>query len=138
MKNNNIGDWTPYNSILVDDTPAKARAQPDNLIAAPTFDYPMEPSRESVRAMLDTFLLKLVGMLTELSTETNFANYISKNGWFDGADGRDHEFERWGEKELKKAGILIEAEARYPIENGHLLNDATKRLTIKGALKRTV
>jgi hypothetical protein len=59
---------------MVDDTPSKLRAQPDTLIAAPTFDYPLDPSPEASRAMLDTFLRGLVGRLDELSAKSNFAN----------------------------------------------------------------
>jgi hypothetical protein len=32
-----------HNTVMVDDTPAKLRAQPYSLVAAPTFDYPLAP-----------------------------------------------------------------------------------------------
>lgn len=105
---------------MVDDTPSKLRAQPYSLIVAPSFNYPLEPSLDTSRDQLDTFLLQLVGQLDIVSTETNFANVISKERWFESAGGRDAEFVQRGIRVLKKAGLAIEAEGRgvIPILTG--------------------
>lgn len=100
---------------MVDDTPSKLRAQPDTLIAAPTFDYPLDPSPAASKAMLDTFLLQLIGMLDELAPETNFAHYISSEHWYEGVGARNAEFVRKGVDILKGLGLAIDAEGRSPI-----------------------
>lgn len=102
---------------MIDDTPSKLRAQPDSLIAAPTFDYPQAPSPETSRYQLDTFLLALVAMLEELAPETNFANYIESQGWFMVIDEKkEKDCEGKGVALLRKAGIAVAAEGRGLIE----------------------
>ncbi|GAA5959413.1 hypothetical protein JCM3765_006596 [Sporobolomyces pararoseus] len=107
------GNFDASNTVIVDDTPSKLRAQPDSLIAAPTFDYPEEPSDETMKYQLDTFLLALVSMLTKLVPETNFPNYIKSSGW---SEVIDIENERTRAKEgvklLKLAKIAVDAEGR--------------------------
>lgn len=111
---------------MVDDTPSKLRAQPYSLIVAPSFNYPLAPSSETCRYQLDTFLLQLVGQLDVLSTETNFADVISKERWFESPGGRNAEFVQRGIRVLKTAGLAIEAEGRGGISTsrksrGHVI-----------------
>lgn len=100
---------------MIDDTPSKLRAQPFTLIDTPSFTYPLEPSRQTARSMLDCFLVQLVGMLDVMSTETNFANYMMHERWFESAGGRDAEFVQRGIAVLKNAGVPIDATGRGPI-----------------------
>ncbi|BGP17452.1 hypothetical protein JCM10213v2_005485 [Rhodosporidiobolus nylandii] len=110
------GSWDPHNTAMADDTPSKLRAQPDTLIAAPTYDYPLEPSPATNAAQLDTFLLSLVAMLDELTPEDNFSNYINGEGWnsLQRPDALNalNELRDKGVKLLRKAGIPIAAEGR--------------------------
>ncbi|GAA5914584.1 uncharacterized protein JCM6883_004427 [Sporobolomyces salmoneus] len=108
-----FGTFDATNCVIVDDTPSKLRAQPDNLIAAPTFDYPEEPSEATTRYQLDTFLLSLVAMLGEIAVETNFANFIESQGWNKVLGERElREFAKEGVMALKNAKIAVDAEAR--------------------------
>lgn len=98
---------------MVDDTPAKLRAQPYSLIAAPTFDYPLAPSVPAVRAKLDAFLLALVGVLFQLETESNLANCIKSHNW--NRVMNDAALADWrirGIHLLDQDGILVAAEGR--------------------------
>ncbi|GAA5862131.1 hypothetical protein JCM1840_001653 [Sporobolomyces johnsonii] len=109
----NMGHFGPFNTVMVDDTPSKLRANPDSLIAAPTYDYPLAPSIPTMSAQLDSFLLALVALLDELAPETNFANYIEMKGWntVQGLDVLTDE-RKAGVKLLQKAGIAVAAEGR--------------------------
>jgi hypothetical protein len=105
------------NTLMVDDTPSKLRAQPYTLVAAPTYDYPLVPSPSTSAALLDTFLLSLVGMLVDIEGESNFANFVKAEGWNLGLDEEEKErFERKGLRALKKAGVAVEADGRGPVE----------------------
>ncbi|GAA6008357.1 hypothetical protein JCM11491_004447 [Sporobolomyces phaffii] len=123
------GTFDATNTVMVDDTPSKLRAQPANLIAAPTFDYPEEPGTDTTsRAQNDTFLVELVSMLTDLAPETNFANAIAARAWncqvAAAAAGRrrsepraatdelDADHERRGTRLLQAAGIAVDAQGR--------------------------
>ncbi|GAA5890126.1 hypothetical protein JCM6882_009235 [Rhodosporidiobolus microsporus] len=113
------GHFDPTNTIMVDDTPSKLRAQPDTLIAAPTFDYPLDPSPYTHTALLDTFLLALVGMLDEVAPETNFANYVGVEKRWNEVPSEEavRKMGKRGLKLLKKAGIPAAAEGRGLIES---------------------
>lgn len=115
QKRKGIGDWSPYNTVMVDDTTLKLRAQPSTLIAAPTFDYPLEPGLQALRAMLDTFLLQLVGMLDELAPQSNFAKFIETEKWNEKMTSRSAEFTSAGIRILKQCKIPIDAEGRSHI-----------------------
>ncbi|GAA5885861.1 hypothetical protein JCM16303_000088 [Sporobolomyces ruberrimus] len=112
------GDFDASNTVIVDDTPSKLRAQPSSLIAAPTFDYPEDPSDETTKLQLDTFLLSLVSILDELAPETNFVNYIESQGWnkLNQDDEREKDklkkYEREGVSLLRAKKIAIDAEGR--------------------------
>ncbi|GAA6010781.1 hypothetical protein JCM10207_005839 [Rhodosporidiobolus poonsookiae] len=113
LDRSHLGSFSPLNTVMVDDTPSKLRAQPSTLIAAPTYDYPLAPSPATSAAQLDTFLLALAGMLDVLALETNFANYIDGEGWNKVME--EEEIGKWAKKGvqlLKKAGIMIAAEGR--------------------------
>lgn len=53
----NGSDWSPFDSLLVDDQRANARAQPDSLVNCPVF---------TKRSYDDEFLLALIGVLNAL------------------------------------------------------------------------
>ncbi|GAA5849044.1 hypothetical protein JCM8547_006422 [Rhodosporidiobolus lusitaniae] len=120
LRSSSLGDFSPLNTAMVDDTPSKLRAQPSTLITAPTFDYPLSPSDPSTfPAIGDTFLLSLVAMLDDLTVESNFAEYINAQGWDDPkGQSQDElvELRERGLKMLKKAGVFIAAEGRGLIE----------------------
>ncbi|GAA5852420.1 hypothetical protein JCM3766R1_001883 [Sporobolomyces carnicolor] len=139
------------NSVIVDDTPTKLRAQPDNLIVAPTFDYPEAPSDSTTRrSQLDTFLLAVVSMLDQLAPETNFANFIESRGWNqlqlgteeEDDDERD-ELVNDGVRLVRKAKIAVDAEARgilpgtLPSVNDYAGYRTRKRGTLQGGLGST-
>ncbi|GAA5939906.1 uncharacterized protein JCM15063_004341 [Sporobolomyces koalae] len=108
-----VGDFGPDNTVMIDDTPSKLRAQPQSLIAAPTFDYPEAPSDSTSRLLLDTFLIALVAMLSEIVIESNFANYLMSQGWNHAiSDKLIRSFRHEGKQCLKAAGIKIYAEGR--------------------------
>ncbi|GAA5872437.1 hypothetical protein JCM3774_004521 [Rhodotorula dairenensis] len=108
-----LGPFDVGNTVMVDDTPSKLRAQPYSLIAAPTFDYPLAPSIASVRAKLDVFLLALVGILYRLETESNMANYIKSHQWNRVMSNGDlAEWRIRGVGLLDQDGILVAAEGR--------------------------
>ncbi|GAA5832605.1 hypothetical protein JCM11251_001384 [Rhodosporidiobolus azoricus] len=112
------GDFSPSNTVMVDDTPSKLRAQPSTLIAAPTYDYPLDPSPYTTTAQLDIFLLALVAMLDEIEPETNFVEYIGREKRWNEVPGKKQvmELAMKGVKVLKKAGIPAAAEGRGLIE----------------------
>lgn len=109
------------NTVMVDDTPSKLRAQPYSLIAAPSYTYPFGPgSILTSRSLWDQFLLSLVGMLDALAAESNFAGYIKEMRWYEKDDGTN-EVQSPGELRrrrnegldvLKRAGVPVEAEGR--------------------------
>ncbi|GAA5940245.1 hypothetical protein JCM1841_005028 [Sporobolomyces salmonicolor] len=109
----NLGHFGPFNTVMVDDAPTKLQAQPDSLIAAPTYDYPLEPSISTMSAQLDSFLLALVALLEDLAPETDFANYVEMkvSKTVQGLDVLTDE-RTAGVKLLQKAGIAIAAEGR--------------------------
>ncbi|GAA6061145.1 hypothetical protein JCM10212_001745 [Sporobolomyces blumeae] len=81
LRKSGAGDWNARNTVMVDDTPEKLRAQPDSLLAATSFQYPRaEPDAASTDPP-DAFFLALVAQLEELAPESNFSNYISSEGW---------------------------------------------------------
>ncbi|BGP25580.1 hypothetical protein JCM10295v2_004508 [Rhodotorula toruloides] len=109
------------NTVMVDDTPSKLRAQPYSLIAAPSYFYPFGPgSIQTNRSLMDKFLLALVGMLSTLIGESNFAAFIKQVRWFEKDEGSHEvasasEMRRWrneGLEVLRKAGVPVEAEGR--------------------------
>ncbi|GAA6036810.1 hypothetical protein JCM8097_003489 [Rhodosporidiobolus ruineniae] len=111
------GSFSPATTVHVDDTPSKLRGQPFNLIAAPTFDYPLAPSPATTTALLDTFLLSLVGMLDALEPESNFADALEELGW--GKVQSDEVRQGWmkrGLRILRQDGVPIAAEGRGPVE----------------------
>lgn len=66
-----------------------------------------------MKYQLDTFLLALVSMLTELAPETNFANYIKSRGWSEVIDvEKERSRAKEGVKLLKQAKIAVDAEGR--------------------------
>ncbi|GAA5987249.1 hypothetical protein JCM10908_001878 [Rhodotorula pacifica] len=108
-----LGPFGVENTVMVDDTPSKLRAQPYSLVAAPTFDYPLAPSIPTAKAQSDYFLLSLVGILFQLETESNFAEYIKSHGW--NAVMKWDEMSKWrnkGVQLLQKDDILVAAEGR--------------------------
>ena len=139
------GKFDATNSVIVDDTPTKLRAQPDNLIAAPTFDYPEAPSDSTTRrSQLDTFLLAVVSMLDQLAPETNFANLIESRGWNrlrlgteeEDDDERD-DLVNDGVRLVRKAKIAVDAEARgiLPGTLPSVNDDAGYRTRKRGTLQ---
>ncbi|KAK4055828.1 hypothetical protein OIO90_003082 [Microbotryomycetes sp. JL221] len=122
LREQNIGDWNETNTVMVDDTPAKLRAQPFTLIGAPTYDYPVEPSFTTRKSMLDTFLIELVGMLDTLAGQRNFTNFIRSYRWYELARKTDRlstdlqkRFVKVGVDVMKNAGAAVDAEGRSPI-----------------------
>ncbi|KWU43720.1 hypothetical protein RHOSPDRAFT_34699 [Rhodotorula sp. JG-1b] len=108
-----LGPFDAHNTVMVDDTPTKLRAQPYSLIAAPTFDYPLAPSVSTVRAQVDSFLLTLVGFLFQLETESNMANYIKSHKWYEVMNVNERvEWRVKGLQLLNQDGILVAAEGR--------------------------
>ncbi|BGP49292.1 hypothetical protein JCM10450v2_005176 [Rhodotorula kratochvilovae] len=108
-----LGAFDPSNTVMVDDTPIKLRAQPSTLVAAPTYDYPLGPSTYTVASQLDSFLLALADMLDELAPQSNFANFIAQQGWNKVLGRRElTEKRNDGIELLKRAGVPVEAEAR--------------------------
>lgn len=107
-----LGEWSAYDTVVVDDSPTKLRGQPDSLVLSPEFDYPLEPSPQTSQILLDTFLLQLVGALDELQLESNFANYIFQNGWAKGFGTHAQDLQKSGVRVLKNDKINIMAEAR--------------------------
>ena len=109
----------------MDDTPNKLRGQPDSLLAAPVFNLPLSSSDSSTPhpVNIDTFLLQLVAALDEISTQSNFANFIAKNGWNDSSvfSKREDEFARKGTQILAKASISVDpnAKATVPVQKLH-------------------
>ncbi|GAA5901988.1 hypothetical protein JCM8208_006656 [Rhodotorula glutinis] len=113
LADEHLGKFDPYNTVMVDDTPIKLRAQPSSLIAAPTYDYPLGPSTYTVAAQLDGFLLALADMLDELAPQSNFANFIGRSRWNKVLGRRDITDKRnAGIELLERARIPVEAEAR--------------------------
>lgn len=109
------------NTVMLDDTPSKLRAQPYSLIAAPSYYYPFGPgSIRTNRSLMDQFLLALVGMLSDLLGESNFAAYVKEMKWYEKDDGTNEaqsakELRRWmneGLEVLRKAGVPVEVEGR--------------------------
>ncbi|BGP71373.1 hypothetical protein NBRC10513v2_004742 [Rhodotorula toruloides] len=109
------------NTVMLDDTPSKLRAQPYSLIAAPSYYYPFGPgSVRTNRSLMDQFLLALVGMLSDLLGESNFAAYVKEMKWYEKDDGTNEvqsakELRRWmneGLEVLRKAGVPVEVEGR--------------------------
>lgn len=108
-----LGPFDVHNTVMVDDTPAKLRAQPYSLVAAPTFDYPLAPSVSTVRVQIDSFLLTLVGFLFKLETESNMANYIKSHKWYQVMNVNERvEWRIKGVQLLNQDGILVAAEGR--------------------------
>ncbi|KAM0786550.1 hypothetical protein ACM66B_002007 [Microbotryomycetes sp. NB124-2] len=118
LHNSGAGSWNETNTIMVDDTPSKLRAQPFTLIGAPTFNFPSSRKRTPT----DTFLLTLVGMLDTLVNESNVTNVIRNNHWYDIARKQDNTSKRWqskladlGMSVLSKAGVSIDVQSRGPV-----------------------
>ena len=74
------GEYGPENTVMIDDTPNKLRAQPDTLLNPPTFAFPSSPSKATEACQTDTFLLELAGALEELCLESNMAYSIASRG----------------------------------------------------------
>ncbi|GAA5999698.1 uncharacterized protein JCM10292_003704 [Rhodotorula paludigena] len=108
-----LGNFDPSNTVMVDDTPSKLRAQPSTLIAAPTYDYPLGPSIQTNTAQMDSLLLALVDILDLIAPQSNFAAFVAKKRWNvvptrdEIADERNE-----GVRILKRDGVPVEAEGR--------------------------
>ncbi|GAA5825212.1 hypothetical protein JCM3770_001832, partial [Rhodotorula araucariae] len=130
-----LGAFSPSNTVMVDDTPSKLRAQPATLIAAPTYDYPRAPSPYTAAAQLDTFLLALADMLDELAEQTNFGRFIAQHAW-NKVPARRELADRTeaGIALLERAGVPVEAAARgvLPGTNAPRRGDAGGRTASKG------
>ncbi|KAJ8293648.1 putative FCP1 y domain-containing protein [Rhodotorula toruloides] len=118
---NGAWQFDASNTVMVDDTPSKLRAQPYSLIAAPSYLYPFGPgSIQTTRSLMDQFLLALVGMLDSLLAESNFAAFIKSMRWYDKDEGTNEvqtakEMRRWmneGLEVLRKAEVPVEVEGR--------------------------
>lgn len=57
-------EWSPYNSLIVDDQVSNGRLQPESIMKCPLFTN---------KSPDDDFLLAFIGVLDELAPETNFA-----------------------------------------------------------------
>ncbi|BGP33114.1 hypothetical protein JCM10296v2_004903 [Rhodotorula toruloides] len=118
---NGAWQFDASNTVMVDDTPSKLRAEPYSLIAAPSYYYPFGPgSIQTTRSSMDQFLLALVGMLSDLVGESNFAAYLKQMRWYVKDEGENEvqsakELRRWmneGLEVLRKAGVPVEIEGR--------------------------
>ncbi|KAK4046822.1 hypothetical protein OIV83_005818 [Microbotryomycetes sp. JL201] len=138
LHNTGVGNWNETNTIMVDDTPSKLRAQPFTLIGAPTFNYPKtaDSSSFSARTALttsDTFLLELVAMLDMLCNESNMTNVIRNRRWWDVARKSDATSKRWqqrlaqlGASILAKAGVPLQVQGKGRIPVRNVLNGLVK------------
>ncbi|KAI5480714.1 hypothetical protein MNV49_007641 [Pseudohyphozyma bogoriensis] len=110
------GNWSAYDTVMIDDTANKLRAQPDSLINPPTFRFPLVPGSDATAALLDTFLLQLAGMLDELEIESNFSNYIMQHKWNHGVPREKQEyFTKRGVEVIQREKILVAAEGLGPL-----------------------
>ncbi|KAM0747279.1 hypothetical protein T439DRAFT_336696 [Meredithblackwellia eburnea MCA 4105] len=70
--------WTLEDTVVITDYPGFMAAQPNNFIMAPSFHY-----KTTVNFTDDQFLLMMIAVLEDLTTESNFAAHIKELGWDD-------------------------------------------------------
>lgn len=91
--------WSPLNSLIVDDQPTNAAAQPDSLVAAPLYTA-LSPD--------DDFLLQLIGLLDELAFSDNFAASLRLDKARFGIDPADAgRYAKRGEDVCLRMGVKI-------------------------------
>lgn len=99
---------------MVEDEPDNLRAQPVSLIHAPMFYPPATPTNNDINHN-DTFLLQLIGILDELEAESNFANYISSEGWNIDVSQNQDRYVKKGLSILSDNHIDVDASQTGPI-----------------------
>ncbi|KAM0752240.1 hypothetical protein T439DRAFT_333439 [Meredithblackwellia eburnea MCA 4105] len=68
--------WTLEDTIVITDYPGFMKAQPNNFVLAPSFHY-----KTTINFTDDQFLLMMIAILEDLTTESNFAAHIKELGW---------------------------------------------------------
>lgn len=100
--------WSQYDTVLVDDSPAKAVLQPNNHLCVPEFTWEAATQKEEVAPRpADRQMLHVIGKLEALRSQSNISACL-KDGKWSGEGGDKPGSTYWEQKgriAYKKAGI---------------------------------